>query len=208
MQCWKDDLLLTSPSDEHDAQEASQMSTIAGETPQGTLEQKMNKEMMRHRCQSRREARLELIAKSLAEATCSMKSSDFKSSKEDTKWPLSPAMKIVVRFGLRHPAIVNGDSSTKSFAKVANRLHLGGINFMAPSQDPATPISNHPSLATPHVYTICGTHGDHQGVRSWLPTLDSASPNHRASHELVVKITSRQHEGLWPAASGEDFGWR
>jgi hypothetical protein len=68
-------------------------------------------------------------------------------------------------------------------------------------------MNNHPSLSTPHVYTTSGTHGDHQGVRSWLPTLDSASPKHRASHEFLIKVTSIKDEGLWPVASGEDFGY-
>eukprot|EP00957_Ditylum_brightwellii_P206264 15347602-Ditylum_brightwellii.AAC.2 len=57
-----------------------------------------------------------------------------------------------------------------------------------------------------HVYTTCGNFGDHQGVRSWIPTLDSASYKHRASHELCVKVSARKEEGLWCSGCGEDFG--
>ena len=120
-------------------------------------------------------------------------------------WPLSRAMKIVIRFSMVY------NSTTTTLSSRSNiRRHYGGITFVAPptSNDVINYSSTirSPSLSTPHVYTNCGTHGDHQGVRSWLPTLDSASPKHRASHELIIKVTSRREEGLWPCASGEDFG--
>eukprot|EP00585_Thalassiosira_rotula_P008078 CAMPEP_0196139554 /NCGR_PEP_ID=MMETSP0910-20130528/6791_1 /TAXON_ID=49265 /ORGANISM="Thalassiosira rotula, Strain GSO102" /LENGTH=1133 /DNA_ID=CAMNT_0041400295 /DNA_START=121 /DNA_END=3519 /DNA_ORIENTATION=+ len=210
-QCWKDDLL---SSFDHNYNR-NHAATDAGETPRGTMECKMNADMLRHRCRSRREARFELIAKLLAESTAigdgsanlnlSKKNGQEKKTKQSQQkqWPLSPAMKIVVRFALR--------TSPTTMA-----LHLGGINLVAPT--PPSQLNSPkqrqqqqrrrhpPSLATPHVYTTSGTFGDHQGIRSWLPTLDSASPRHRASHELVVKVTSLRKEGLWPCAAGEDFG--
>jgi hypothetical protein len=206
--CWKDDLLLSSSSS------GSTVTTApAGETAQGAIESKVNAHMIRHRCQKRREMRFDQVAKSLAEATATMSTSlSSPSSKNNTNatnkeeevmkkiWPLSAAMKIVVRFSM---------SRTSSYSTLINhRLHMGGINFIAPpSQKRGDPAINiHPCLSTPHVYTTSGTHGDHQGVRSWLPTLDSASPKHRASHELLIKVTSAKDEGLWPVASGEDFG--
>ena len=209
--CWRDDLQLSSST-----RGATATTAPAGETAQGGMEGKANAHMIRHRCHKRREVRLDQIAKSLAEATATSSTSLSRSTsknntnatnkeeeEEETKiiWPLSAGMKIIVRFSMsRH------SSSSTLFNP---RLHLGGINFIAPPPrkggDPA--MNNHPCLSTPHVYTTSGTHGDHQGVRSWLPTLDSASPKHRASHELLIKVTSTKDEGLWPVASGEDFGY-
>ena len=112
-------------------------------------------------------------------------------------------MKIVIRFALRRPSA--------ACAIIPNRMDLGGIHFMSPSS-PSSSLSSdsriqHASLSTPHVYTHPGTHGDHHGVRSWLPTLDSASPSHRASYELCIKVTSTKDEGLWGCGSGEDLGY-
>lgn len=70
--------------------------------------------------------------------------------------------------------------------------HMGGIHFHANS--------------TPHVYTTVGVMGDHEGPRSWIPCLDSASSKHRASHELVIKVSASMREGLSPVGCGEDFG--
>jgi hypothetical protein len=70
--------------------------------------------------------------------------------------------------------------------------HLGGIH------------SSHGP--TPHVYTTAGVFGDHEGPRSWIPCLDSASSKHRASHELVFKVTAPVREGLFAVGCGEDFG--
>ena len=194
-QCWKEDLA---------QQQQQHCAAAVGETPPGTMERKMNDYMQKHRCLSRREARLELVAKSLSEATATTTTSSYtttskvKDGELRDKWPLSRAMKIVIRFSMVHSTLSRPDP----------RLHLGGIIFVAPppTKEESKTFQIQPSLTTPHVYTICGTHGDHQGVRSWLPTLDSASPKHRASHELIVKVTSRREEGLWPCASGEDFG--
>jgi hypothetical protein len=82
-------------------------------------------------------------------------------------------------------------------------VHLGGIHFQAP-----TLIHDNPQLqtSTPHVYTTSGVIGDHQGVRSWVPTIDSASSKHRSSHELTIAVTADSREGLWAAGCGEHFG--
>ena len=106
-------------------------------------------------------------------------------------WPLSRAMKVVVRFALRR-------------SPAAGAAHLGGISLVALSAAPAGTARRlpPPSAATPHAYTVGDTHVDHQGARSWLPTLDSASPRHRASHELAVKVTSTRGEG-----AVVEWGW-
>ena len=43
-------------------------------------------------------------------------------------------------------------------------------------------------------------------MRSWVPTIDSASSKHRSSHELTVAVTADAKEGLWAAGCGEHFG--
>lgn len=47
-------------------------------------------------------------------------------------------------------------------------FHFGGIHFKAP-------IGVNGATRSPHVYTTSGVLGDHQGPRSWVPTIDSAS---------------------------------
>jgi hypothetical protein len=89
------------------------------------------------------------------------------------------------------------------YMEEVDSLHLGGIHFQAP-----TVVDGNAQLqtSTPHVYTTSGVIGDHQGVRSWVPTIDSASSKHRSSHELTVAITADSREGLWAAGCGEHFG--
>jgi len=198
-QCWKDDLLYNSFSaDNNEDTTTTNGGRATGETVQGVMEYKMNKEMIKHRCQDRKKARIDLIAKSMGEAT-SCKVNGGKGEEENKEgWSLSPAMKIVIRFSLRHPNNI-----------VGQHVNLGGIHFISPSSPTSSnkSILQHASLSTPHVYTTPGTHGDHQGIRSWLPTLDSASPYHRCSHELTIKLTCKENDGLWPCGSGEDFGY-
>jgi len=71
--------------------------------------------------------------------------------------------------------------------------HLGGIHALTTNQ-------------TPHVYTTCGAYGDHEGPRSWIPTTDSASSRHRASHSMTIMVTAPMKDGLSVAGFGEDFG--
>lgn len=80
--------------------------------------------------------------------------------------------------------------------------HFGGIHFHSPKDA----VEGHGVSRTPHVYTTSGIFGDHQGPRSWIPTIDSISSNHRASHDLTVKVTADAREGLWVAGCGEHFG--
>lgn len=70
--------------------------------------------------------------------------------------------------------------------------HLGGIHS----------IHGH----SPHVYTTTGILGDHEGPRTWMPCLDSASSKHRASHEIVMKVTAPMRDGLSVVGCGQDFG--
>ena len=72
-------------------------------------------------------------------------------------------------------------------------VHLGGLHACT---------NNH----TPHIYTTTGVYGDPEGPRSWLPTLDSASAHHRASHELTVTVTAPMNEGISVVGYGEDVG--
>ena len=192
--CWEADLAAPDGAD----------GAAAGETPAGTLLRRTNRDLRRHRCQARRTSRLAWLAATLGRATsCGEPTGSHtadgekgqeEKSEEEGRWPLSPAMKIVVRFSLD--------------GLPAARRHRGGLHLLAPRAaalcGPAE--RRHPALATPHVYTVSATHGDHQGVRSWLPTLDSASPRHRATHELSVVVTAAWGEGLWPCGCGEDFG--
>ncbi len=132
--CWRDDLQLSSST-----RGATATTAPAGESAQGGMEGKANAHMIRRRCHKRREVRLDQIAKSLAEATATSSTSLSRSTsknntnatnkeeeEEETKkiWPLSAGMKIIVRFSMsRH---------SSSSTLVNPRLHLGGINFIAP----------------------------------------------------------------------------
>jgi len=217
MECWKNDLLQSLANEEHEEESNSSNAGGAGESTRGSIEQTMTNNILQWRCTQRRDARIDLISNSLAKASIVEKGGEKAAAgagpggNNKGKWALSPAMKIVVRFSLRPSGVpptsvvptVNNCSVPSKKSKLANVIghhYIGGLSFTAPSNDESQ------LFTTPHVYTIAGSHGDHQGVRSWLPTLDSASPNHRCSHELVVKVTSRRKEGLWPSASGEDFG--
>lgn len=71
--------------------------------------------------------------------------------------------------------------------------HLGGIHVSTANR-------------TPHVYTTAGVFGDHEGPRTWVPTLDSASTNHRASQSLTIQVTAPLCEGISVIGFGEDFG--
>ena len=72
-------------------------------------------------------------------------------------------------------------------------LHLGGIHALTTND-------------SPHIYTTSGVYGDYEGTRSWLPIADSASTRHRASHEIIVKVTAPMKDGLSVVGCGEDFG--
>ena len=93
------------------------------------------------------------------------------------------AFKITVRY----------DIPTSS--SMPQPLHAGGLHML-----PATPH------LPPHIYTTAGVFGDHEGTRSWLPCLDSASYKHRASHEWTISVTAPMREGLRVVGAGEDFG--
>lgn len=72
-------------------------------------------------------------------------------------------------------------------------VHLGGIH--------ASTIKE-----TPYIYTTAGVHGDHEGPRSWMPTLDSASTHHRASQQLSISVTAPMTQGISVIGFGEDIG--
>eukprot|EP00934_Nitzschia_sp_Nitz4_P008327 Nitzschia sp. Nitz4//scaffold39_size137210//1884//7601//NITZ4_003182-RA/size137210-processed-gene-0.81-mRNA-1//1//CDS//3329550332//8317//frame0 len=72
-------------------------------------------------------------------------------------------------------------------------IHLGGIHASTCHR-------------TPHIYTTAGVYGDHEGPRTWVPTLDSASTTHRASHQLSIQVTAPLREGVSVVGFGENFG--
>jgi hypothetical protein len=71
--------------------------------------------------------------------------------------------------------------------------HFGGIHASYAGQ-------------SPHIYTTMGVYGDHEGPRSFMPVLDSASTRHRASRELYVQVTAPMKDGLSVVGMGEDYG--
>jgi hypothetical protein len=82
---------------------------------------------------------------------------------------------------------------TIAYEVVLDRMpHLGGIHSLCGQ--------------SPHVYTTTGVLGDHEGPRSWIPCLDSASSKHRASHEILIKATAPMRDGLSVVGCGQDFG--
>lgn len=76
---------------------------------------------------------------------------------------------------------------------LGKHVHFGGIHAVT-------------SNRTPHIYTTSGTYGDHEGPRSWIPTLDTASTKHRASQELSIQVSAPMKEGLSIVGMGEDYG--
>lgn len=82
---------------------------------------------------------------------------------------------------------------TVHYLILLGKEHLGGIHALAAG-------------GTPHVYTTSGVYGDHEGPRSWIPTLDSASTQHRASHDLTIQVTAPMRQGLSIVGFGEDCG--
>jgi len=92
------------------------------------------------------------------------------------------AFKITVNYRI-HPDVLETE------------LHAGGLHVV--------PTSTH---LPPHVYTTAGVFGDHEGVRNWLPCLDSASYKHRCSQQLTMYVTAPMREGLQVIGCGEDFG--
>ena len=200
LNCWRNDL-----------------SSPIGESTKGSIETKMISNMIEWRCASRKEARVELIAGALAEASLE----NEKNKHSHGKKKISKAMKIVIKFSLRPEgmlasALLRDGSTGHMGASLAQQQHqdhhhhtpvkhIGGLTLISPPpnmDNSQLPISHR----TPHVHTTTGTFGDHQGVRSYLPTLDSASPYHRCSHEFTVMVTALKEEGLWVTGSGEDMG--
>ena len=96
---------------------------------------------------------------------------------EATKYQNRRAMKITIHYKLC----------------LGRHVHFGGIHAVTSKQ-------------TPHVYTTSGVYGDHEGPRCWIPTLDSASTRHRASHEITIQVTAPMAEGISVVGFGEDYG--
>jgi hypothetical protein len=138
--------------------------TAAVEHKDGRVVQSL-RESLQERSPGRRNARIELMAKRLAEATCSKEKGNR-------------AFKISIRYQI---------PLNKSI------LHLGGLHALTTN-------------GTPHIYTTSGVVGDHEGPRCWIPCLDSASSEHRASHELTVYVTAPMRHGISCVGLGEDMG--
>ena len=97
------------------------------------------------------------------------------------------AAKITVRYTICLGSSDDEDSSSSVIR------HLGGIHAITTNQ-------------TPHIYTTAGIYGDHEGPRSWLPTTDSASSAHRASHDMTIRTTAPMKDGISVVGFGENFG--
>lgn len=138
---------------------------IRSETIQGFVVKDLYKKL-EERARVRRNARIQLIAKGLAEAY------SFESGNR--------AFKITVSYQIPIHEVPS--------------IHLGGLHVHTNSN------------YAPHVYTTSGVVGDHAGPRSWLPCLDSASFQHRSSHEITIKVTAPMKEGLSMVGMGEDMG--
>jgi len=161
-QCWKEDLLFAataiavpeSADDEHymDTQQHGPHHHAAGETRQGTIERKMKKDVLKWRCKARRDARIELVAKSLAEMSTIAKNSKD-SIGDDKEWLLSRAMKIVIKFSIRPMMVpptsiipttspsndgkddsLPADQTESSTARAPPNIgaNLGGLIFVSP----------------------------------------------------------------------------
>jgi len=91
---------------------------------------------------------------------------------------------------------------TVHYLILLGKEHLGGIHALASSSS----SDGSAGTTTPHIYTTSGVYGDHEGPRSWIPTLDSAATHHRASHDLTIQVTAPMREGLSVVGFGEDCG--
>ena len=111
----------------------------------------------------------------------------------------------------QRPREVRMDYIVKRLSDPASRSLKITVNYKVPLNS-AAEVGHfggiHASYAgqSPHIYTTMGVYGDHEGPRSWVPTLDSASTRHRASRELCVQVTAPMKEGLRVVGMGEDFG--
>lgn len=148
MDVWKRDMLQQNTSESKDGRAVQSL-----------------RESLRERSPRRRNARIELVAKRLADATCSKEKGNR-------------AFKITIRYQI---------SLNKPI------MHLGGIHALTTN-------------LTPHMYTTTGVVGDHEGPRCWIPCLDSAAADHRASHELTVYVTAPMRHGISCVGLGEDMG--
>lgn len=141
----------------------------------GAVEREL-KEELHERATSTRDARISLVARRLAEAMSTSKTTA--DATEPKEFGGVRVMKVTVLY--------------ETVSDVTNMQHLGGIHFQA--------------RQTPHVYTTAGVLGDHEGPRCWTPCLDSAASSHRASHEITVRATGPLRDGLSVVGCGEDFG--
>jgi hypothetical protein len=98
-------------------------------------------------------------------------------------------MALKVELVFTYPLLENDNKSSASLMQ-----HYGGWHVCH-------------DVAYPHVYTTSGTYGDFSsGPRTWVPTLDSAKVQHRASHELTVRTTARATAALQCLGAGETMG--
>jgi hypothetical protein len=108
-------------------------------------------------------------------------------------------------------ATCSNDANNKDFA--TNRAFKVTISYSVTALENQDIADHHlaglqaiASGRTPHVYTVTGVYGDHEGPRCWVPVLDSAAVQHRASQCLTVAVTAPATAGLSVAGCGEDFG--
>lgn len=90
--------------------------------------------------------------------------------------------------------------------KITVRYHIADLSSLTPIHAGGIHIIPQSNTLPAHIYTTAGVIGDHEGARSWLPCLDSASFKHRASHQITIHVTAPMREGLRVVGCGEDFG--
>jgi hypothetical protein len=181
---WKSDLLSTTST----TTQQQQQQQDEGGGDDGAVQKQLQQELQ-ERSTERRDARLDLIAKRLADASCSCCRSETGREKTDNnntkKTHAAGAWKVTVRYDIPFTAAI--------------QQHLAGLHC-------CSGVGNTVETATPVLYTTAGTHGDHEGPRSWLPCLDSAAVQHRSTHQLTVTVTAGCTEGLTCVGFGEDTG--
>lgn len=158
----------------------SQTTTVSEDTTETTIQQQIQNECQ-ERDMNRRMKRIQLISEKLSSSYLVDKVRGQEDPTKRKGLNATMGLKLVLeyeRMGMK------------------DNLHLGGIHFH----------TSNGCTRTPHVYTTSGTIGDHQGARTWIPTIDSASSKHRCTHELTIQVTAESSEGLWVTGCGEHFG--
>lgn len=162
-------------------------------------------ERLRHtlhqRAGDRRRQRLEWVARRMTDAA-GAHAANGNETAAATAAQCGAAFKVTIRYRIsgldRDPASI---------------VRLAGLQAIAPPWETDTVTSSAAGSRDrtmhslpPHVYTVAGVYGDHEGPRCWMPVLDSAAVGHRASQLLSIAVTAPVAAGLSIVGMGEDAG--